>query len=251
MSTPLSATISFVQPFVSNLFLENDNTLNPAIGLANMIVSSVMVPPFVWEWNRYTIPFTCVVGQTDYVLTPQAGSPPVANFGFIESAYVLVTNDGSVDAGRIFQLSIQRSLEKSSDKGKPDKICVFTDDGAGDITFRLSNAPDQTYTGVITYQGAPTLFSTVPSSSGVNANWPIPDKLNMIYNWGMLALACLYTNDPRWQTLNQKFVAHLLAAQSGLDEMQRDLFASQWMQFTSQLGLIGLKNTQSTQARGV
>lgn len=238
MAIQLADTVSFIQPFVSNILLLNDNSPYPAIGIANIILSTVMGPPFVWEWNRNTATFTCVAGTTDY---PKS----VSDFGFLESAYLTVPSDSSNDQGRIFQVEVKRSLEKTTDQQRPSNISVFSDDGSGNITFRLQNNPNEAYVAVVTYQKSPTLFA------GVNTAWPIPDKLNHIYQYGVLALAYLYSDDPRWAQFNQKFVSSLIGAQAGLDDAQKNLFMSSWDQYMRQATGTLQRSQQGNASRNV
>jgi len=236
-------TLNFVQPIVSNLSLTLNTSQEPARTIANTLLTAFYGPPFVWEHNRATATWTCVAGTTDYPL----GTNISPGFGFLESAYITVPNDGSSDANRIFQLSIQRSLEKTSDQQRPAKISVFSDNGTI-ITIRLFNVPDKVYSGVATYQQQPTLIASNATLS--TTFWPMPDKYIHIVNYGFLTLAMLYANDPRWVELNQKFVAHLLGAQEGLDENQKNLFLQSWLQFTGSMVGVGGKVTQGIQARG-
>jgi hypothetical protein len=51
----------------------------PAITSANLIIQTILAPPFSWAWNRSSATFTTVAGTQDY-------SQGVASFGFIEKA---------------------------------------------------------------------------------------------------------------------------------------------------------------------
>lgn len=242
-SYSIQDTLNFVQPIVSNLNLTLNTSQEPARTIANTLLTGFYGPPFVWEHNRATATFTCVAGTTDYAL----GTNISSGFGFLESAYITVPNDGSNDANRIFQLTIQRSLEKTSDQQRPAKISIFSDNGTA-VTVRLFNVPDKAYTGVATYQQQPTLITSSATLS--TTFWPMPDKYIHIVNYGFLGLSMLYANDPRWSEMNQKFVAHLLGAQEGLDENQKNLFLQSWSQLASSLAAIAPRVTQGTQARG-
>lgn len=58
----------------------NIGTANePAITSANLILQTIIGPPFTWNWNRANASFLTTVGVQDYVQT-------LATFGFIEKA---------------------------------------------------------------------------------------------------------------------------------------------------------------------
>jgi hypothetical protein len=236
-------TVNWIGPFLSGFPLVNANTIEPARTIANTILTAFYSAPFVWEHNRSTCTFTCAGNaaggaQTDYPLTQ-------ANFGFIESAYLTVPAGYSGDTvGKIYQLPLQRSLEKSWDPDRPQFISIFTDNGSGSLVFRVQNAPDANYPVVLTIQQMTSLITNL------NSFWPMPDKYIHIVNYGFMALAMLYANDGRWQQMNVKFVAHLLGAQSGLDENQKNIFLASWAQLTQQVIAIGPKTNQGYASRG-
>lgn len=51
----------------------------PAITSANMILQTIIAPPFCWNWNRNSVPFTTAAGTQDYATA-------ASTFGFIEKA---------------------------------------------------------------------------------------------------------------------------------------------------------------------
>ena len=51
----------------------------PAVTSANIILLTIISPPFSWGWNRAIVPFTTAPGQQDYTV-------PCSQFGFIEKA---------------------------------------------------------------------------------------------------------------------------------------------------------------------
>jgi hypothetical protein len=50
--------------------------------------------------------------------------------------------------------------------------------------------------------------------------------------------------------MNQKFVATLLGAQSGLDVAQRNIFLGNWYSMLTDMGVLGGVANQGIQARG-
>src|SRR5207253_1174341 len=111
------------------------------------------------------------------------------------------------------------------------------------MTFRLMPAPNLAYPVQIHVQKAPPLLTSV------NSTWaPIPDYMQYVYNWGMLALIWMFADDARTQYANQKFQAALLGRAEGLTEMQRNIFLNNWHALT---GLDQMKTQQGVQAHGV
>jgi hypothetical protein len=126
-------------------------------------------------------------------------------------------------------ISSKIGLDLDSAQSRPHSISAQGDDGNGNITFRLMPAPDKAYPVAITIQQKPPLLNSV------NDFWsPIPDEYGHIYNWGLLSMLFLYADDPRFQLANQKFIAHLLAANQGLTQTEINIFLSQWTAVTGQ-----------------
>jgi hypothetical protein len=235
----LSQIVEWARPFVSNLLLlSNETGLEPALTNANMVLSVMLGPPFVWEWNRSTANFTFTANNTDAVQT-------VADYGFIETAYIQVPSGAPSDPGTIYQLQLRRQLEKTTQPGRPGFLSVFNDDGAGNITVRLGDcSPDLAYTATITYQQAPAFVQ------GVGGNIPVPAKFMHIFRYGFLAMAYMYNQDFRLTETNQKFVATLLGAQNGLDEAQRNIFLGNWYSMISDQTAASIMAQQGATARG-
>jgi hypothetical protein len=127
----------------------------PALTNANWIMSTILGPPFAWQWNRGTASFTTNAGQSDYVVN-------IPTFGWLEKATYSNVNSNPP----IVELEISPLLAASGKNNPPFKICVVFDNNAGQITFRLMSIPDNTYTISLTYQNAPifatSLYSGIP-----------------------------------------------------------------------------------------
>lgn len=201
--------MNFVQPFLKNQPLEVMN-MEPAVMVANIVLSSMLGPPLRWRQNRREINFAVGTSTTDYLI----GAP---NFGTIEAAWV-------VDAGgEQHPLNGAVFLSINPDTGRPEKIAPQFDDNAGNITFRLDKIPDESYTVYVDYQQAAPLI-TSPASQ-----WnPVPDYFNYIFNLGFLALICLLVNDARFPIFERYFIGRLLGAQSGLTDQERNIFLANW-----------------------
>lgn len=75
----LQNTIDFVKPFLSwpNLAIGVNN--EPAMSSANLVLQTIISPPFVWPWNRATANFQTIQGVQDYTMN-------ITQFGFLEAA---------------------------------------------------------------------------------------------------------------------------------------------------------------------
>lgn len=227
----LQSVVNFCAPYI-NYQPTSIGGNEPALSAANLILQTILGPPFTWRWNRATVVFPCVAGQQDYV---QA----LPSFGFIEKATV-TTADGT----DIKEIEVQNVLSKSKESGRPSSVSAQIDDGAGNITFRFQVVPEQVYSVEITYQKKATPLLCLASL------WtPIPDEMAYIFNYGFLALVTMLVNDSRWPIFNQMFTAHLLGAQDGLDEMQRNIFLGRWLEITKAAERANLKTQQGVAAR--
>lgn len=106
-----------------------------------------------------------------------------------------------------------------------------------------------------------TTTLTVANAAGVsetiaayanNFSWgPIPNQYSDVYNNLFLAEALTLVDDPRAQLYRQRGVAAFLSKAHGLTEMQKNIFAQQWLQRGSEAATMGLKTQQAVTARGV
>lgn len=130
------------------------------------------------------------------------------------------------------EISPKLVLGLDSALSRPGNISAQGDDGNGNITFRLMPVPNDSYPVAITIQQKPPIFGDA-DGTGVNQTWaPIPDEYSHIYNWGFLALMLLFSDDPRFQSANQKFVANLLSSSQGLTATERNIFLANWQAIT-------------------
>jgi hypothetical protein len=204
----------------------------PALSYANIVVETMLGPPFKWPWNRATATFTTIAGVQDY-------KQQLLTFGFLESAALV-----DVNTGRPKELSVKLGLELDAQAERPAYIAQQLADSQGNITFRLSPSPDQEYPVTVTFQQKPWLFTSMASFW-----YPIPDELGYVFNHGFLSLALLINGDSRFQVFNQRFMAHLLGRQGGLDETERNIFLNNWLGVTSQLQTSQLNTQQRIAAR--
>jgi hypothetical protein len=228
----LQNSINWAKPFLFYKPLTIGVSNEPALSSANLIQQTIVGAPFRWPWNRTSLTFTCTANIQDY-------NRPVINFGFIEKATAAFTGD------KTFEIEVRNGLGDSNDSARPRFISVQVDDNAGNVSFRLLPVPEKAYTITIIYQKKVPLF-TDPSQV-----WTIPDQYSYLYQHGFMALMMMFSDDPRWQVHNGKFVSHLLGASEGLTETQRNLFLSNWYAITGQTLSDAQKIQQGNQSRGV
>lgn len=233
----LQDAIDFTIPFMRNLPLINATNNQPAVMNANIVLQTILGPPFCWRWNRATTTFTTANGTQDY------NKSSFTDFGFLEKA--AVTDAVGPNSTEILLMS---PLGLATEKDRPRNISTQSDDNAGTVTFRLLPVPDAVYTVTLTYQKKAVLFNPA-LLTGTFA--PIPDEFAYIYLHGFAALSLLYADDQRFVFHNQKFVSGLLGASEGLTEMQKNIFANNWFSYTDQQNSSNFRTQQGVQARGV
>jgi hypothetical protein len=249
MANNLQYTINFISPFCRYMSPNVGINNMPIIGIANIVRNVILAAPLTWRFNRNTVNLVGSVGS------PPAGiqqgvqdyTQSFTDFGFLETA---TASDGktSWQFKDIYNTeTLGLSVVSGSDQGqaRPMSISVYNDDGAGNITFRLSAVPDQSYSVNLIYQRAPTSFISVTDP------WaPIPDAFSDIYNNLCLGYYMDSAQDPRAQQYISRGIAGLLARAEGLSEMDKLLFAQAYMNFNAQMMSEQLKTQQGRTAQG-
>lgn len=289
----LQSTVNWALPFLNYKPVNQGINNEPSISNANIVLQTILGPPFAWRWNRAVVQYNVASAQQDFPSTSQlaatwqqnhvyaldtvivdangnlqqvtangtskANPHPVwsttpmatttdntvtwtmvnpTDYGFIEKAST------NASAATPFELEIRNILGAGTDSGRPQTISPQFDNGAGIITFRTLPVADAVYTVSITYQKKANLFQSLSST------WsPIPDEFSYIYNNGFLALSMAYSDDPRFPIMNNKFMSALLGASEGLDEMQKNLFVSNWMALTEQAMTNQIRTQLGNEAR--
>ena len=168
------------------------------------------------------------------VWTNDGPIPNGANFStfyWIENATV---NDLATQQ-KWWSLAPKIDLELSAVQSRPMNIAAELDDGQGNITYRLMPPPDQAYPVAITLQQKPAVITKLSQTFA-----PIPDEYLMVVRWGFLAWANYYLGRiSDFQVANAKFVAGLLAAQTGLTETEKDAFLKAYDSFTASQMFLG------------
>ena len=207
------------------------NGMEPALGAANLVLQTILGPPFAWPWNRGLVNFASAVQDT------VVGG--LSNFNFLEGGTVQ-----PAAGGKPFEVAVKQLLHIDASLARPNFCAPFLDDGAGNITFRLTPAPDQNYNITLPYQ------KKAPILASLAFTWaPVPDEKNYICQWGHLALMSLIGNDARFNEYNAKFVTSLLGAQGGLTDLERNIFLANWTRVMAQLQGTQLSTAERYKAR--
>ena len=205
--------------------------MEPALSSAALVLQTVLGAPFAWPWNRAILNYTTAV--QDYVY---AG---LNTFDHLEGGSVVPSA-----GGKSLELMVRTILQQENQQGRGYYLSPLIDDGQGNITFRLSPAPDQSYDITAIFQKkAPTIASLAQTWA------PIPDQLNFIPQWGFLAMMSLIGNDARFNEYNAKFITGLLGAQGGLTELERNIFLANWTRVMAQLQGNQLATSERYKAR--
>jgi hypothetical protein len=146
--------------------------------------------------------------------------------------------------GKPFEVMVKNLLALEGNQGRAMHVSPFIDDGLGNITFRTSPAPEQSYNVNLIYQKkAQPILS-------MGMTWaPVPDERYYICQWGYLAMMSLIGADARFNEYNAKFVTALLAAQGGLNELERNIWLANWTRVMSQLQGLQLATAERYRAR--
>jgi hypothetical protein len=197
----------------TNLKVNTFTSSDPAFSNADWVMQTILAPPFAWRWNRVggspSLPtFVTIVGTTDYEVALPA-------FGWLEKAVAYDPSSGYY----AFELSNELVMGAETLPNQPTRISAQYDDGAGNITFRITPAPDKVYNVVVDYQ------QSAPQFSSLTQTWvPIPDYLSYLVNEGFFAKGAEYCNDPRNQEAMQLFLTDLAAVSEGLSQTQKNLW---------------------------
>jgi len=204
----LLRSIGYAQQFIRNSPLTFSGNSDPALFNADWVKQFILSPPFAWRWNRGAVQIDLVQGTQDYVVN-------VPTFGWMERVSMV----NSAIQPQSWALTISNELTVETNQQVPTHISAQSDDGNGNITFRIFPVPDQSYTVNVDFQAqAPTFVSTSNTWS------PIPDYMSYLYNQGFLAKAYEYLGDPRFGEAMTLFVRQLVACSEGLNEQQKNIF---------------------------
>ena len=235
----LQDTINWAQTFIEFSPLTAGTNNEPAISVANMIVSTITNAPLTWGWNRAEYDNLVLDSpEQDYEV-------PITDFGFLEK--VTLINVAGTYGFEIRDVYNTAALGVSVSKPAEPKGCsVHLVDYGTSVTLRFMAIPDQDYTSVITYQ------KLIPDIDDLSDPWPIPSQYKDIFNNLFAAEAYQAVDDDQQaQRYRMRGVAALLAKSEGLTEMQRNSVLAQFLVRGGQAQAAALRTNQGTQARGV
>jgi len=242
MANTVQDTINYITPFCRYMPANIGISNQPIIGIVNIVRNIILGPPMTWRFNRNSANITGGVlkGVQDYTQS-------FTDFGFLEK---VTANDGvtSWEFKDVFNTeALVSSVVAGSSTGqtRPMSISVFNDDGAGNITFRLSAVPDKPYIVNMVYQKAPVQFVATTDL------WaPIPDSFSDIYNNMALGYFMDSCQDPRAPQYISRGVAGLLGKAEGLTQMDRVAFMASYMNINAQQLINQIQTQQGEAARG-
>jgi hypothetical protein len=235
----LSALCNFALPILNMQPLTVTN-MEPALTAANIVLETVLSPPFRWRQNRGGFNFTCVpkVGVTP----AQADYPLVLpDFGWLEDQWVT-----DPTSGEVYPLTGKISLAMPTGLYyvRPQEIAAQGDDNNGTITFRVKTLPDKAYTISGNYQKKAVPLVSVASQFG-----PIPDEMAHVLDWGFLTVMALLVKNAEFPRFEQYFISRLLSLQDGLDEVSRNIFIGNFAEMMATLQRSQGKAQQAIGAR--
>lgn len=225
MASKTTVTLQATQNWINALIVQRPQTgvggvaNEPFLTAANKVMGTILSPPFTWEWNRVydTAAITTVAGTTDY-------SVALDDFGFLEKATIFYVSTPPTGQNPNYDLEVWRNISKDTKQNRPAKLAVLLDDDNGNITFRVFPAPDQAYTIDLIYQKAPVQATVINSSSGFTTWAPIPDKLQYLYEQGMLAHMQMMYNQQLALSNLEIFYRSLISVAEGLTEMEKAIW---------------------------
>ena len=240
MAYTLQQSVDWAQTYIQYVPLTAGVANEPAISIGNMVMSTILAPPFTWPFNRDEFDITLVASQQDYTFG-------VTDFAYLEKVSLL-----SVDGNDGFELksvyntnSLGRATQNQT--AQPNSVSVKQFTPGTNVDLRFLSIPDQAYLGTLTYQ------MQIDSFTALDQDWsPLPDEFMPIYNNLFLAEAMAVADDAREQTYRLRGIAALLAKSTGLSDMQVNAFLAQYIsRGVSQEQIAQLRNAQGNQARGV
>lgn len=220
-SITLQETMNWLAAFIVQRPQTNvgQSPFEPFLTSANKVMATILAPPFIWEWNRVyaATAFTTTEGTADYPVD-------LANFGFLEKATISYVGQPPIGQNQSYEVPVSRDLARDTNQNRPSGIAVLLDDNEGNITFRMFPDPDQAYTVDLIYQKAPIQATVIQNSSGFTTWAPIPDKLQQIYEQGMLAHMQMMYNQQLALSNLEVFFRSLISVAEGLSEMEKAIW---------------------------
>jgi hypothetical protein len=173
-------------------------------------------------------------GQVDYTVA-------APDFGFIENVSLTdVSFTAYPPLGVVLSLPIDYSVSR------PLEVSPQYDDGAGNITFRLKNAPDLPYVVTVDYQRKPPILQSLAATFA-----PVPDEFMFLFSEGFLMELSVLVNDSRYPVFERGFVSAILGLEDGLDDQAKNIFLEYWLNGASATLRRQQSVAQGVSARGI
>ena len=243
MAYTLNQSILWSQSMLGSYIPLTAQTGNePALTIANMVVTFMQNPPITWPTNRAEdTSLTTVAGTQDYTLN-------IANFGFLEKMTLKNAANKSWEVPNIYNNAVLGVSQEQT--ARPNACCVKLVTRGTSIGIRFLSAPDAIYTGTTTYQKVATLFTATSQDWFTQCNIPV-DYMDIFNN--LFLAECFQVNGDAAEAVNyrRRGMAALLGKAEGLTEAQRSMIAAQAMYADLQTISDQLRRQQASQARTV
>ena len=225
-STVISISSGVLTATAANTFAVGDLVLPSAIAGNSKALNGILIEILTASSTQFTatvsLPNSTDTTGTFTNITTQDYTIPGSVFSHIAHATVLDLDSANAPL-KWMQLTIKNDLSFESSQNRPEFICAQSQDGDGNLTFRVFSSPDKKYPVAVQVQLA------APRITSINQTWaPLPDFLQYVYDWGFLALMWQFSDDPRAAYANNQFKAALLGRQEGLSEEQKNIFLNNW-----------------------
>ena len=136
-TTTLASIVSYIRTFPELAPLIQSTaggaSLQPALTIANDVMTELIAQAFNWKWNRFRLPvFYTNSYQQDYALG-------IVNLGWLEHGYIVDINNTATPQPN-WPLETVKDLEASSQQyGRPGQVCWLPNDQLIYATWGASN----------------------------------------------------------------------------------------------------------------
>jgi len=194
----LDDSINWVRPYLNWPNLSIGTNGEPAISSANLVLQTIVGPPFVWPWNRSTAKFQTIQGVQDYTMN-------IAQFGFMEACSLqMCGNITSVVANGT--TAVFQAVNKFG-AGSIDGFSSVAGEQGGTTPVYITGC---TTTGL---NGTQVMIAATPTSFTINTSITVTEVES-----GALALAGkIYPVELKWGALtdaDEQMRPHSMSTQS-------------------------------------
>ncbi len=244
MAYSLNNSVLWAQSMLGTYIpLSSQTGSEPAISIANMVTSFMVMPPFSFPWNRVeNTAETLTVGEQDILCD-------FTDFGWLEK--VTLNNPTSGTAYEIKNVYNANILGASTEElARPNACCVKLFVPNTSVTFRFLSAPDLAYPVTFAYQKIPYMFTALANDWFVQAG--IPYFMMPVFNNLFLSECFIVNGDVQEAaTYRRRGMAALVAMADGLTEAQRNMIMLQAVSGDLQIMAAQLRQQMASQARTI